>query len=69
MKFNVFKNDVLTNSGKTSKGVDETIFQIPSKLHLTLGVLTLLDDAKIKQAIEALNYCKEHVVKYATITI
>ena len=63
MKFNMFKNDVLTNSGKTSKGVDETIFQIPSKLHLTLGVLTLLDDAEINQAIEALNYCKEHVVK------
>ena len=63
MKFNMFKNDVLTNSGKTSKGVDETIFQIPSKLHLTIGVLTLLDDAEINQAIEALNYCKEHVVK------
>lgn len=63
MKFNMFKNEVLTNSGKTSRGVDETIFQTPSKLHLTIGVMKLLDDAERNQAVEALNYCNEHIVK------
>lgn len=63
MKFNMFKNEVLTNSGKTSRGVDETIFQTPSKLHLTIGVMKLLDDAERNQAVEALSYCNEHIVK------
>ncbi|CAL7941907.1 unnamed protein product [Xylocopa violacea] len=63
MKFNMFKNEVLTNSGKMSRGVDERIFQTPSKLHITIGVLTLLDDTERNQAIEALNYCKEYIVK------
>lgn len=63
MKFNMFKNEILTNSGKTSRGVDEMIFQTPSKLHLTIAALTLLDDTKRNQAAEALYYCHEHIVK------
>ncbi|XP_076756573.1 uncharacterized protein LOC143426806 [Xylocopa sonorina] len=63
MKFNMFKNEVLTNSGKMSRGVDERIFQTPSKLHITIGVLTLVDDTERNQAIEALNYCKDYIVK------
>lgn len=63
MKFNMFKNEVLTNSGKKSRGVDETIFQTPSKLHLTIGLMTLLDETERNKAIEALNYCNEHIVR------
>ncbi|XP_048269152.1 activating signal cointegrator 1 complex subunit 1 isoform X1 [Bombus terrestris] len=65
MKFNMFKNEVLTNSGKKSRGVDETIFQTPSKLHLTIGLMTLLDETERNKAIEALNYCNEHIVRPA----
>ncbi|XP_003705532.3 activating signal cointegrator 1 complex subunit 1 [Megachile rotundata] len=63
MNFNMFKNDVLTKFEKTSRGLDKMIFQTPSKLHLTIAVLTLLDETEKKQAIEALNYCKDHIVK------
>ncbi|XP_076180561.1 thymidylate synthase isoform X2 [Ptiloglossa arizonensis] len=63
MNFNIFKNDVLTNSGKKSRGVNEMCFQKSSKLHLTLGVFTLLDDTEKDQAIKALNYCKDHIIK------
>ncbi|XP_076300158.1 activating signal cointegrator 1 complex subunit 1 isoform X2 [Lasioglossum baleicum] len=74
MKFNEFKNDILANSGKTSRGVDETIFQTPSKLHMTIGMLKLLDDVEKEQAIKALDYCKETIVmpamkKYGQIPI
>ncbi|CAK9810796.1 Activating signal cointegrator 1 complex subunit 1 [Anthophora quadrimaculata] len=62
-EFNLFMKTVLNNSEKTSRGIDETIFQTPSKLHLTIVVLTLLDDKERNQAIEALNYCQEYIVK------
>lgn len=72
MKFNEFKTDVLNNLN--ARGVDNTVFQTPSKLHLTLGMLILLDDAERKQAIDALDYCKEHIIKpivdkYEKITV
>ncbi|KZC07262.1 PREDICTED: activating signal cointegrator 1 complex subunit 1 [Dufourea novaeangliae] len=63
MKFNEFKNNVLTESGKGSRGVNEKIFQTPSKLHLTIGLLKLLDNAEREQAIAALEHCKKHIVK------
>ncbi|XP_026669307.1 activating signal cointegrator 1 complex subunit 1 isoform X2 [Ceratina calcarata] len=65
MNFNMFKNDVLSDPAKIPKGVDEMIFQKPSKLHLTIGVLTLLDAAEINKAVEALDFCKKHIVKPA----
>ncbi|XP_078043517.1 activating signal cointegrator 1 complex subunit 1 [Augochlora pura] len=61
--FNAFTDDVLKNSGKTSRGIDETIFQKPNKLHLTIGMLKLLDDEEREKAIQALNYCKENIIK------
>ncbi|XP_053976357.1 activating signal cointegrator 1 complex subunit 1 [Hylaeus volcanicus] len=62
MKFNTFKHDVMTFEN-TPRGVDEMLFQQPKKLHLTLGVLTLLDDIERDQAIKALDYCKDHIIK------
>lgn len=62
MNFNMFKNDVLSNP---ANGVNETTFRMPSKLHLTIGVLTLLDDAEKERAVKALDFCKEYIVKPA----
>lgn len=60
MKFNEFKAHVLSLN---ARGIDNTIFQTPSKMHLTLGMLLLLDDAERNLAIEALDHCKEHIIK------
>ncbi|XP_033327476.2 activating signal cointegrator 1 complex subunit 1 [Megalopta genalis] len=65
MKYMAFKNDVLKSSEKTSRGIDETIFQIPSKLHITIGMLKLFDDAERERATQALDDCKEHIIKPA----
>lgn len=62
MKFNSFKNDVLQNFGETARGVDNIIFQTASKLHLTIGMLHLFDDADKQRAVEALDYCKETII-------
>ncbi|XP_043263400.1 activating signal cointegrator 1 complex subunit 1 [Colletes gigas] len=62
MKFNMFKNDIM-NMEKVPRGVDEMVFQKPSKLHLTIGMITLPDDVKRDKAIEALNYCEDHIIK------
>uniref|UniRef100_UPI0035901D80 activating signal cointegrator 1 complex subunit 1 isoform X2 n=1 Tax=Myxine glutinosa TaxID=7769 RepID=UPI0035901D80 len=49
-----FQKDVLSNCSEC-KGVDSTIFQRPNRLHLTLGVLTLLSPREMEQAIKCLN--------------
>ena len=54
-----FKNIALHETGKDCRGVHEGIFQKPVKMHLTLGVLILVDDEEVKAAVEALNECKE----------
>lgn len=35
------------------RGVSDKIFQEPEKLHLTFGVLTLMDDVERKAAVDA----------------
>ena len=40
-------------------GVDETIFQNPNKLHMTLGTLVLMDKNEIGKASALLEECKE----------
>ncbi|XP_029164380.1 uncharacterized protein LOC114935663 [Nylanderia fulva] len=60
--FNAFKDDVLEKYDKTKYNIDESLFQIPAKLHLTIGMLKLLDDNEKKQAIDALMNCKEKII-------
>ncbi|XP_076236508.1 activating signal cointegrator 1 complex subunit 1 [Calliopsis andreniformis] len=62
MEFRKFKMNVIANFQERAV-VSDKLFQIPSKLHITIGLLTLLDDIERNQAVEALNYCKEHIVK------
>lgn len=61
--YNSFKNNVLGKYDKTTYNIDESLFQTPSKLHLTIGMLKLLDDNEKKQAIEALMNCKEKIIE------
>ncbi|XP_050464679.1 uncharacterized protein LOC126858419 [Cataglyphis hispanica] len=61
-KYNSFKDDVLKKYNKTAYNIDESLFQMPSKLHLTIGMLKLLDDDEKKQAIDALLNCKEEII-------
>jgi len=61
--YNSFKNDVLEKYDKTAYNIDESLFQTPSKLHLTIGMLKLLDDNEKKQAIDALMDCKEKIIE------
>ncbi|CAL1684825.1 unnamed protein product [Lasius platythorax] len=60
--YNSFKDDVLEKYGKTAYNIDETLFQASSKLHLTIGMLKLLDDNEKKQAVNALMSCKEKII-------
>ena len=61
--FNDFKTEVLTKSGKESRGVNENLFQNEKRLHLTLDVLWLFDDEEQKQATKVLNACKKEVIE------
>lgn len=72
--FNSFKSDVIKKFGGVARGVYEYIFQKPHKLHLTLGMLTLLDDEERKEAKKVFMDCKEHIIdpfikKYGQIII
>ncbi|XP_050721772.1 activating signal cointegrator 1 complex subunit 1-like isoform X2 [Eriocheir sinensis] len=57
-KFLEFKKEVLEKCGD-SRGVEESIFQEPIKLHLTLCVLALADERERQQALDALKSCSE----------
>ncbi|XP_043467802.1 activating signal cointegrator 1 complex subunit 1-like [Leptopilina heterotoma] len=61
--FNNFKTEVLTNSGKESRGVKETLFQKEGRLHLTLDVLWLFDEDEESNAVEILNSCKTEIIQ------
>lgn len=62
-KYISFKNDILKKYNKTTHNIDEFLFQTPSKLHLTIGMLKLFDDNEKKSAVDALTNCKENVIK------
>lgn len=47
-QFNRFKHEIIT--GTPTRGIDESIFQDPCKLHLTIVMLTLADDLEIEKA-------------------
>ncbi|KAI4499254.1 hypothetical protein M0802_005514 [Mischocyttarus mexicanus] len=61
--FNSFKSGVIEKYGGTVTGIEEILFQKPNKLHLTLGMLTLLNEEEIKQAIQTLMDCKQHIIE------
>lgn len=62
-KYNSFKNDILEKYDKATYNIDESLFQTSSKLHLTIGMLKLLDDNEKEQAVNALRNCKENIIK------
>ncbi|XP_071532818.1 activating signal cointegrator 1 complex subunit 1 [Panulirus ornatus] len=61
-RFLEFKKEVLEKCGD-SRGVDESIFQDPGKLHLTLCVMVLADDRERREALDALAKCPENILK------
>lgn len=62
-KYQSFKNDLLEKYGKTPYNINESLFQMESKLHLTIGMLKLLDDNEKMQAADALMNCKENIIE------
>ncbi|XP_030837722.1 activating signal cointegrator 1 complex subunit 1 [Strongylocentrotus purpuratus] len=60
-RFQAFREDVLKEC-KHCSGVDERIFQIPQKLHLTIVTLVLLTKKEVKAALEILNDCLENII-------
>lgn len=57
-----FKNEVLQKFGK-DRGIRESIFQIPERLHLTIGVLVLSDESERNEASAVLQDCKDVVIR------
>lgn len=47
--------------------MDETIFQEPAKLHLTLCVMVLADEVERQLALDALKNCYDSVLRWATV--
>ena len=45
------------------RGIDGSIFQTPSKLHLTLGTLVLLTESDVIRAAELLGECKQDLTQ------
>lgn len=54
-----FKQDILKDP---PRGVTESIFQNPNKLHLTISVLTLVDDEELNAAKQVLQNCYDEVI-------
>jgi len=59
--FDIFKNNLLT--GPLIRGLHESMFQNPNKLHLTLATLVLADDVEENEANTVLKQCKEEIVQ------
>lgn len=55
-----FKDEVLELYSKDN-GVDESIFQNPAKLHLTVGTLVLLNDMEVTRACKQLQECEDFI--------
>uniref|UniRef100_A0A147B4Q2 Activating signal cointegrator 1 complex subunit 1 n=1 Tax=Fundulus heteroclitus TaxID=8078 RepID=A0A147B4Q2_FUNHE len=58
--FQKFKDEVLRQCSQ-DHGVSESIFQNPTKLHLTIGTLALLNDAEVRKACEHLQECQTFI--------
>nr|XP_002129758.1 activating signal cointegrator 1 complex subunit 1-like [Ciona intestinalis] len=59
--FHEFEEDVMMKFS-SSRGVCRSIFQIPTKLHLTICTLTLLNEIEVEKAKEVLMECGGRVV-------
>ncbi|KAK2820500.1 hypothetical protein Q5P01_023459 [Channa striata] len=55
-----FKDEVLRHSSQ-DHGVEESIFQNPAKLHLTIGTLSLLNEMEVRKACETLRECQNFI--------
>ncbi|XP_057681957.1 activating signal cointegrator 1 complex subunit 1 [Corythoichthys intestinalis] len=55
-----FKDEVLEQYSQNN-GLDESIFQNPAKLHMTVGTLTLLDESEVRKACEHLRECQNFI--------
>ncbi|XP_036428351.1 activating signal cointegrator 1 complex subunit 1 [Colossoma macropomum] len=55
--FQRFKEEVLEHCSQ-DLGVDESIFQNPAKLHLTIGTIALLNEQEVMRACELLQQCQ-----------
>lgn len=56
-RFLKFQEEVLEKCSMDN-GVDSSIFQNPKKLHLTIGMLVLLNEQEVQQTCEMLQQCK-----------
>ncbi|XP_022095063.1 activating signal cointegrator 1 complex subunit 1-like [Acanthaster planci] len=61
-RFQEFKEDVLRNS-RGDESLDESLFQKPAKLHLTVGTMVLMSKKEVAQAQELLEKCKEEIIQ------
>lgn len=52
---------ILLSSDVQDYGVEESIFQNPAKLHLTIGTLVLLNDTEVRKASEHLQECQNTI--------
>lgn len=55
-----FKDEVLKQCSQ-DYGVEESIFQNPAKLHLTIGTLALLNEVEVRRACEHLQECQNFI--------
>lgn len=53
--FERFQKSLLETCGTDCRGLDETVFQTPTLLHLTIGTLALMDDVERSKASELLH--------------
>lgn len=60
--FAEFKTDVLRECDG-DRGIDSTIFQKPEKLHLTIGIMALMDERETQNAEQLLKECKEDFIE------
>lgn len=58
----VIQKQVMEKCGG-SRGVEESIFQRPNKLHLTLCVMVLADERERQQALDVLGRCPPEVIR------
>lgn len=62
-KFNEFKKAVINDPDSKRMGIVDDIFVNENKLHFTIGVMLLMNDNEIKEAICHLEKCVNEIVK------